>query len=69
MTKAMTDAEKASTFGDSYGTYLLGWFYDKGKSTVPRDPRKALELYTTALNRGYTKAQPDVDRLRAEVRK
>ena len=69
MTSAMVDAEKASGYGDSYGTYLLGWFYDKGKATVARNPSKALELYTTALSRGYAKAQPDVERLRAELRK
>ena len=69
MKSAMVDAERASAYGDSYGTYLLGWFYDKGKSTVARDANKALELYTTALSRGYARAQPDVARLRAELGK
>ena len=66
---SMADAEKAAALDDNYGTYLLGWFYDKGKAVVARDAKKALELYTTAKSRGYAKAEPDVERLRAELRK
>ena len=67
--ESMADAEKSAISGDAYGTYLLGWFHDKGKSVTPRDPAKALELYTTARQRGYSQAQTDVERLRAELKK
>lgn len=67
--QAKTDAENASTRGDGYGTYLLGWFYDIGNSVVPRDAKKALDLYISSLNRGYSRARSDVERLRSELRK
>ena len=66
---AIADANQASGLGDAYGTYLLGWFYDKGRTEGGRNPAKALELYTTAYQLGHAKARQDMERLRAELKR
>jgi hypothetical protein len=62
--EAFADYDHAVQLGDAAALGSLAWFFETG-TAVPRDKRKALELYEVAASRDVDGAREKADKLRA----
>lgn len=65
--KGFADYTKASQLGRGYAFDGLAWYYEVGAGGAPKDPRKAIELYTIAHEKGEKGSKAKADRLRASL--
>jgi tetratricopeptide (TPR) repeat protein len=60
--EAFADYERAALLGDGYSTKQLAGFYESG-TVVPKDARKAIDLYLIAESRNGDGARKEAERL------
>jgi len=60
--ESFADFERATQLGDAYGFKELGWFYESG-TVVPKDIRKAIDMYLIADQRNIAGARAEAERL------
>jgi TPR repeat protein len=62
--ESFADFQKATQFGDVESFATLASFYEFGVGGAPKDPKKAIELYTIAQEKGVAGAQEKLQRAR-----
>jgi TPR repeat protein len=60
---SLADYKRAHELGNPRGTYGFGWFYEEGKA-VPKDLRRALDLYEQAARQDLPDGRTGSERVR-----